>query len=53
MKEKCQMCSPNSMGEREDGKKNPHRHVILLDSIKYPNNFVIKSPIICLNPKNI
>ena len=56
MKVKCQMCSPNSIGEREDGKKKKkknHRHVILLDSIKYPNNFVIKSPIICLNPKNI
>ena len=35
----------------EKKKKNPHRHVILLDSIKYPNNFVIKSPITCLNPK--
>ena len=54
MKVKCQMCSPNSIGEREKGKKKKtHRHVILLDSIKYPNNFVIKSPIICLNPKNI
>ena len=55
MKVKCQMCSPNSIGEREDGKKKKktHRHVILLDSIKYPNNFVIKSPLTCLNPKNI
>ena len=54
MKVKCQMCSPNSIGEWDNGKKKKtHRHVILLDSIKYPNNFVIKSPIICLNPKNI
>ena len=44
MKVKCQMCSPKFLGERQEGKKKKktHGHVILLDSIKYSNNFVLK-----------
>ena len=41
MKVKCQVYSPSFEGEREEGKKT-HGHVILLDSIKYSNNFALK-----------
>ena len=42
MKVKCQVYTPNFEGEREEGGKKTHGHVILLDSIKYSNNFVLK-----------
>ena len=41
MKVNCHMYSPNFVGEREEGKKT-HGHVILLDSIKFPNNVLFK-----------
>ena len=41
MKMKCQVCSPNIVEESEGG-GGTHGHVILLHSINYPNNFVLK-----------
>ena len=51
MKVNCHMYSPNFVGEREEGKKT-HGHVILLDSIKFPNNVLFKKSLRTCFPNN-
>ena len=44
MKVKYQVCSPNFVLKKKGKgkKKKTYRHIILLDSIKWLNNFVLK-----------
>ena len=51
MKVNCHVYSTNFVGEREEGEKN-HGHAILLDSIKFPNNFLFKKSLRTCIPNN-
>ena len=51
MKVNCHVYGPNFVWEREEGRKT-HGHVILLDSIKFPNNFLFKQSLRTCFPNN-
>ena len=51
MKVNYHVYSPNFVGEREEGGKT-HGHIILLDSIKLPNNFLFKQILRTCFPNN-
>ena len=51
MKVNCHVYCPSFVGEREEGEKT-HGNVILLDSIKFPINFLFKQSLKTCFSKN-